>query len=121
MDAEAPELRTPARSFDRFWILDRDGEVAGCVGSTDTGGETVELEKLYVDGELRRSGWGRRLALLVEARARELGARRVELWSDTRFAEAHAFYLALGYEPTGASRELHDLSGTTELHFAKAL
>jgi putative acetyltransferase len=79
----------------------------------------LELKKVYLDRELRGQGWGRRLIEHAEQRARELGLERIESWSDTRFETAHAVYLRLGYRPTGRTRNLHDLSNTTEFHFLK--
>ncbi|MGZ4618494.1 MAG: hypothetical protein ACXV3F_07160 [Frankiaceae bacterium] len=46
---------------------------------------------------------------------------RVELWSDTRFANAHRLYERLGYVRTGRRRELHDLSRSTESEFVTTL
>ena len=53
--------------------------------------------------------------------AREWQAHTIDLWSDIRFREAHAFYQALGYSQTGGTRDLHDLSNSTEYHFIKRL
>ncbi|MGZ4666298.1 MAG: hypothetical protein ACXV5Q_15030, partial [Frankiaceae bacterium] len=38
-----------------------------------------------------------------------------------RFADAHRLYERLGYARSGRSRELHDLSDTTELEFVATL
>ncbi|MCA8929053.1 MAG: GNAT family N-acetyltransferase, partial [Alphaproteobacteria bacterium] len=62
-----------------------------------------------------------RLVALAEDEARAWSCARIELWSDTRFGEAHAFYQALGYTRSGAERELHDRSQSREYPFAKAL
>ena len=120
VDGEEPELRTPASSFDRFWVAERDGAVVGCI-ACGRRGDLVELKKLYVDKDARGEGLARRLVDLVEQAARDEGASLIELWSDTRFATAHAVYLRLGYTQTGRTRELHDLSHTTEHHFIKQL
>jgi hypothetical protein len=58
---------------------------------------------------------------MVEAEAATRGARALELWSDTRFADAHRLYARLGYERLPDARELHDLSHSVELHFRKVL
>ena len=71
--------------------------------------------------ECRRQGLARRLAGMVEDAGRGRGSRFLELWSDTRFLEGHAFYEALGYRRTGRTRALNDLSNTTEFHFTKDL
>jgi len=119
VDREEPALRTPASSFDRFWVVEEGGRVGGCVGVSL--GETAELKKLYLDAALRGKGLGRELIALVEETARAAGAKRIELWSDTRFVTAHAVYERCGYRKTGRTRDLHDLSNTTEFHFEKGL
>ena len=40
--------------------------------------------------------------------AREAGFRRVEFWSDTRFARAHAFFGKLGFQTRGETRDMND-------------
>lgn len=120
VDREEPQLRTPASSFDRFWVVEEKRRIVACVGC-ELRGEVVELKKLYVVRSARRRGIGRRLVALVEETARAAGANRVELWSDTRFAAAHALYRALGYAQLPETRELHDLSRTVEHHFLKIL
>lgn len=120
VDLEEPELRAPASSFERFWVLDRGGEVAGCCGLVSNG-DVVVLKKLYLDPAVRGKGHARRLVERVEAHAAEIGAARIELWTDTRFVPAHGFYARLGYERTGRTRDLDDLSNTTEYEFVKDL
>jgi putative acetyltransferase len=119
VDGEEPGLKAPASSFDRFWVVEEGGAVGGCVGCAL--GETAELKKLYLDAALRGRGLGKELIALVEETARAHGARRIELWSDTRFATAHGVYARCGYRRTGRTRQLHDLSNTTEYHFEKEL
>ena len=125
VDAEEPQLRAMRSHFDalggEYWVVEgADGEIAAAGGwapAADPAG--IELCKLYVLVELRRHGIARRLVGMAEAAARRRGSCFVELWSDTRFLEAHAFYEALGYRRTGRTRDLNDLSNTTELHFVK--
>ncbi|MEZ5667019.1 MAG: GNAT family N-acetyltransferase [Alphaproteobacteria bacterium] len=126
VDLEEPGLRHPASHFrakdGRFWTAWRGAALHGIVGyAFDPATATVELHKLYVHPDARRGGLGRRLTALVEAAARDRGAARIELWSDTRFETAHRFYRGLGYTRTGRTRDLHDLSNTTEFHFEKRL
>jgi len=120
VDREEPELRTPASSFDRFWVVEADGTVVGCIACA-LHGDVVELKKLYVDAAARGQGLARQLVQLVEATARDHDATLIELWSDTRFTRAHAVYEHLGYALTGRTRDLNDLSKTTEYHFTKPL
>ena len=126
VDHEAPELRAIASAYrDRggaFWVAENDGSVVGCVGiaaASEPGG--VALEKLYVGAAARRHGLGTRLTERVETAARERGATFVELWSDTRFEDAHRLYERLGYRRGPETRELHDASNSVEFFFRKEL
>ena len=125
VDLEEPELRSPASSFERCWVLDLDGETVGCgalaVHPGKSGAPMVEAKKIYVSRTLRRRGGGRALMEKVEEHARAIGAGALEIWTDTRFVEAHAFYERLGYRRTGRQRDLNDLSNTTEYHYRKLL
>jgi putative acetyltransferase len=144
MDAagECPELLAPASHYraagGRLWVLPEGPWLAACVGvvprdpganfggvhpenSSHPPGGRAELVKLYVARHRRGHGLGAALAALVEDEARAAGATELELWSDSRFDAAHRLYRRLGFQPTGATRDLHDRSGTTEHHFYKRL
>jgi putative acetyltransferase len=121
---EAPELRMIATAYSklggRFWVAEQDARVVGCVGFVPLPAQSgAELRKLYVHRRARRRGLGARLSMLVEDEARSRGARYVELWSDTRFLDAHRLYQRLGYVRGTATRDLHDMSGSVEYHFRK--
>jgi putative acetyltransferase len=123
VEREEPELLAPASSFERFWVLEADGEVVGCCGLATHAGEAgpvVELKKMYLRRDHRGAGLAERLAAKVEERAREARATGLVLWSDTRFTRAHRFYERIGYRRTGRTRDLGDLSNTTEYEFRKA-
>lgn len=120
VDREEPTLRAPASSYDGFWVLEDGGRIVGCAACTVRSG-LVEMKKVYLDRDLRGRGWGRELVGAVERVARDRGIPRVELWSDTRFTTAHAVYERLGYARLPGTRELHDLSRTTEYHYGKDL
>ena len=124
---EVPDLIRPATSFaaikGRFWVVEDDGMVCGmtaCAPSKEIAG-LVELKKLYVARALRGTGMGRKLIALVEAQARQWGATRVHLWTDTRFVTAHAVYERCGYVRQPETRDLHDVSASVEFHYAKDL
>jgi putative acetyltransferase len=120
VDTEEPELRAPASSFERFWVLERDGAVCGSIACTRKG-DHLELKKMYLAKGVRGQGWGRRFIELVEDHARAVGVSRIEMWSDTRFETAHGVYEHLGYARSPHTRDLHDLSNTTEFHFTKTV
>ena len=123
---ECPDLLAPASAYRQhggaFWVaVDTCGTVVATVGWRPLGPEAVELERLYVNQRWRRKGVASALADLVEKKAAELEAAQVQLWSDTRFRDAHHFYERRGYNRTGPDRELGDLSRTREHHFVKVL
>ena len=95
--------------------------VVGSAGLRPARKGTVALHALYVAQGARRRGLGAQLVGLVEAEARSRGAFRVELWSDTRFADAHRLYQRLGYVRTPGVRELHDASRSVEYQLVKHL
>jgi putative acetyltransferase len=120
VDAEEPELRAPADSFERMWVAEATGRVVGMIAAKRHG-DAVELKKLYIEHAARGSGLARRLVDLVEGYARESGATSVDLWSDTRFDKAHVVYEHFGYVRQTRIRDLHDKSNTREYYFTKSL
>jgi GNAT superfamily N-acetyltransferase len=104
----------------RWWVV--DGAAAGLAATVGAGAPlegVVELKRLYVAAAARRRGLGEQLVRWVEEHAAGLGAGRLELWSDTRFTDAHRLYERLGWVDTGRRRDLHDPSATTEQHFVR--
>ncbi len=122
---ECPELLAPATAYQarggRLWVVDGPGAIVASVAMAPGPGPAVELQKLYVARRVRRHGLARQLVAFVEGEAGAGGASQIELWSDTRFVDAHQLYRSLGYRPTGRTRRLGDLSHTEERHFVKAV
>ncbi len=126
VDREEPDLRAIATAYARkggtFWIgADPSGRVVGSAGLVPVGDAKMELKKLYVARSHRGAGLGTRLLGWVESEARRRGTAVLELWSDTRFLDGHAFYERHAYVRGSFTRDLHDLSNTTEFHFSKRL
>ncbi len=93
-----------------------DGQVVGTAdlivvrpSLTHEGRPWAAIENVVVDGRARRRGAGR--ALMEEAirHAREQGCHRVQLLSNNRRTEAHAFYRALGFESSAQGFRLQPL------------
>ncbi len=104
-----------------MWVMrDTDGQVVGSIAAERLDGPTVELHRLYLDADLRGQGLGRRLFETGVAWAREQGAWRIELWSDTRFEDAHRLYERLGYVKMD-TRELDDVNDTVEFKYERDL
>jgi GNAT superfamily N-acetyltransferase len=131
VDGELPHLRAIASAYrswrGRAWIAEHAGRVTASIGLVPVsceggrGWEAGEIRMLYVLPGARRAGLGSRLLALAEAEAASRGARRIELWSDTRFTDAHRFYLRHGYVQGPDTRELHDRSNSVEYSFLRDL
>jgi putative acetyltransferase len=125
LDAEGEErhLLEPGPYFrahgGEFWVVEEEGRIvatAAVLLHEDEG----ELKTLYVHPSLRRQGWGRRLTMLAINYARDAGKRKMILWSDTRFLDAHRLYRSLGFRETG-TRHLHDSNNSIEYGFELSL
>jgi putative acetyltransferase len=53
--------------------------------------------------------------------ARRAGVRRMLLWSDTRFVEAHRLYRSMGFRQLDEPRDLHDSNNSVEYGFEREL
>jgi GNAT superfamily N-acetyltransferase len=136
------DLVSPASSADHagttLWVVEDAGRIVASIGAgrlttAESGGDQpatvesgdqparVELKRLYIAASHRRRGLAAGLVQLIEQHALEVGAAAVDLWSDTRFRDAHRLYERLEYRRTGRSRELDDPSQTTEYHFQREL
>ena len=125
VDGEEPELRAIATAYGkragRFWVAERGGKVVGCVGLSPVAGNGIDLKKLYVSREARRKGLGRDLVRLGEREAKVRRASFIELWTDTRFLDAHQLYERVGFRGGRRTRELHDRSGSVEYYYRRDL
>lgn len=86
-----------------------DGQVAGTCALLKTDAETMELAKMAVDDRFKGRSIGYLLGKAVLQRARELGAKRVFLDSNTKLTPALNLYRKLGFkrmaaEPTPYAR-----------------
>lgn len=126
-DADLAMPATYAAARDRhWWVVTASGTLvaSAALSAAHPGpeGRTVrELHRLYLAPQVRGSGLATALVAGIADAARATGAAGLEAWSDTRLVDAHARYAALGFSLSGASRELHDPAGTTELHFSLPL
>lgn len=87
---------------DRFFVAtDAAGAIVGTVAvslerRTRLDGGDCSLERLYVHPDARRRGLGAALLATAVTAARADGRRRMEIWSDKRFREAHRLYERAG-------------------------
>lgn len=124
VDGENPELRRFASHYSnkggRAWIAELSGRVVGSA-AVEPGTAGAHIQSLYVDPNLRRQGLARNLIALVEAEAIKMSAPIIDLWTDTRFTAAHAFYERLGYQRRPGTRSLKDASRSVEFNYVKRL
>lgn len=121
-------IRDPGAYFraggGEYWVMtDEAGTVRATVALAIDRSRTppgAELKSLYVDPAWRRRGIARALSGLVIDGARGTGAAELVLWSDTRFAPAHALYESMGFVRVGR-RDLNDSNGSAEWGYRLAL
>lgn len=104
----------PAR--ERCWIAELGIERVGAVFLVRQSAEVAKLRLLIVDPAARGRGVGRRLVETCVATARDLGYRRLVLWTNSILLPARKIYQDLGFALT-ASEPHHsfgvDLVGET--------
>lgn len=126
IDGEVPELRRlatyAAGRGGAVWASEVDGKVVGMICTYPLAeGDGWELAKMYLHRSYRGADIAQALVRGAEAYARAHGARRMRLWTDTRFDRAHRFYEKRGYVRSGPIRVLDDLSKSIEFAYQKPL
>ncbi len=85
----------------RYYFLEEDGEVCGCVAREKASPEVGYLERLAVLPERRGQGFGRALVEHVLAEARSIGLRRVSIGIISEDTRLKAWYRQFGFVETG--------------------
>lgn len=129
VEREEPDLLAIASAHERYggelWVSiePASGTLVGSAGWVPSPAPEYrgwrQVRKVYVARQLRRAGLASSLLERIEGAARVAGAPGLELWSDTRFADAHRFYERRGFTRGPVTRELFDLSRSIEYHFEK--
>jgi GNAT superfamily N-acetyltransferase len=107
-----------------FWVaraFDDDnkerGRVVGCAGISMH--ECVgELHRMYLYRDYRGRGIGRRLLDTSIDHLKTCGVRRMLLWSDVKFTDAHRLYERNGFKRFG-ERICNDPDANREYGYAK--
>jgi GNAT superfamily N-acetyltransferase len=91
----AADLAPPRGAFVVAWL---DAAAVGCGGLRRYADGVAELKRMYVAPPWRGRGVARAVLARLEARAAELGYRRLLLETGLRQPEAMALYASAGYE-----------------------
>ena len=125
VDNDSPELRNVYSYFKnkkgKFWVYVDKNKIIGCMGYLPDEKNNLEIHKLYIDKDYRMKGLAKKLMLRIESIAKKYKKRKIVLWTDTRFKEAHKMYKKLNYKKMSKKRKLNDISNTTEYAFQKVI
>ena len=80
-----------------FLIARRNGKPIGCCALHIKGPRLGEIKRLWMHGEARGLGLGRRMLREVEALARSRGLTRLQLDTHASLVEAQSLYKSAGY------------------------
>jgi putative acetyltransferase len=124
--SEFPELAAVASHYaarnGAIWVVEQDGRVAGCCAVFRTAAaDAFELSKVYLLPTVRGRGLATRMIEMAAGLAGGRGARRLELFTDTRFHDAHRLYGRLGFVRLPGERCLGDTSDSWEFHYEREL
>jgi GNAT superfamily N-acetyltransferase len=101
---------------ERAWFAELDGETVGCVFLERQSDEVAKLRLLLVEPVARGAGLGRRLVEECVGFARQVGYRRVTLWTMNVLHPARRIYERAGFRLVHAEpcrRFGHDLVSET--------
>lgn len=87
-----------------FLLGEADGRLVAMGALLRAGPSTGEIKRMRVDPNYQRQGFGRRILDELEARARELGYRRLRLDTTTGQTAAQALYAESGFTKIGTGR-----------------
>ncbi len=100
-DLDRKHLYEPRASFidsgGAILVAELAGSVVGCCGLLKHSGEVYEVSKMAVHRQHRGAGIGRVLLQETIAHARAMGARRLDILSNTRLEPAMRLYKSVGF------------------------
>ena len=83
--------------WERCWIAEREGQAIGSVFVVRQDDTTAKLRMLYVDADARGLGLGSRLVEACLQFARQVGYRRMVLWTNSVLTDARRIYERAGF------------------------
>ncbi|MBV4476798.1 bifunctional helix-turn-helix transcriptional regulator/GNAT family N-acetyltransferase [Pseudomonas botevensis] len=94
----AKYLREFDPASERCWIAEKDGKVIGSVFIVRHDETTAQLRMLYVDASARGLGIGNRLVEECLRFARQVGYKKMMLWTTSILTDARKLYQKAGFE-----------------------
>ncbi len=85
----------------RYYLLEDDTSIYGCVALEPAKPETIYLGRLAVLPEHRSRGFGQALVHHICAEAEQMGVRRVEIGLIEEDSQMKDWYRQFGFTPTG--------------------
>ena len=119
LGVEPIPLQTPARELierKEVWVVERDGRLAGSL-VLEGGPEAMLIWSVATAPEAQGNGLGDAMLDFAEARARELGLKRMTLYTGRKLAANVAWYTRRGY----ATDRIETRADRVIVHMSKPL
>lgn len=91
----------------KYYILEEDGRVCGCVALEIAGPDLCYLERLAVLPEHRNRGFGRALVNHLFEKAEKTGIRRIEIGTISKHRKLKNWYKKFGFIQKGTKKFDH--------------